>query len=69
MFATGAAKLDKIIGIIKEKHIKTISEEQLIKATANGILTSLDSYSYFYNNKSWDEINAYTLAAHCYLPS
>ena len=57
----GAAKLDKIIGIIKEKHIKTIPEEQLIEAAANGILTSLDSYSYFYNNKTWEEINTYTL--------
>jgi carboxyl-terminal processing protease len=61
----GAAKLDKIIGIIKEKHIKTISEEQLIEAAANGILASLDPYSYFYNTKSFEEINTYTVGEFC----
>jgi carboxyl-terminal processing protease len=61
----GAAKLDKIIGAIKKNHVKAISESQLIEAAANGILTALDPYSYFYNAESLEELNTYTLGEFC----
>jgi len=61
----GVAQLDEIIGIIKERHIKTLSEAQLIEAATNGILASLDSYSYFYDSKSLQELNTYTSGEFC----
>jgi carboxyl-terminal processing protease len=61
----GAERLDQIIGAIKRNHIKKISEEELIEAAANGILTSLDPYSYFYNAKNFEEMNLYSSGEFC----
>lgn len=65
MSPKGQQKLNEIVNIIKKNHLKTISEEKLIEAAANGILTSLDSYSYFFNAKAFEELNAYTSGEFC----